>query len=144
MLNLVRYKKHAEREEGRVNHAYQDSKGYWTIGIGTLIDPRKGGYISNEAIDFLFNEKVEEKIKDLDINLSWWRDLDEVRAMVILDMCYNMGIGGLLTFKNTLALIKDGRYKEASQRLLLSKAATQDAPNRYKRLAQMLDTGEYV
>ena len=26
--------------EGRVEHAYQDSLGYWTIGVGHLIDKR--------------------------------------------------------------------------------------------------------
>jgi lysozyme len=144
MINREQYRKHAEREEKKVNHAYQDSKGYWTIGIGTLIDERRGGSISDKAIDFLFNEKVDEKIAQLDTRLSWWKDLDEVRALVILDMCYNLGIDGLLGFKNTLALIQAKRYSEAADRLLISKAATQDAPNRYKRLAQMLRTGKYI
>lgn len=30
-------------DEGRVPHAYQDHLGYWTIGVGHLIDRRKGG-----------------------------------------------------------------------------------------------------
>ncbi len=34
------------RDEGEVLHAYQDSLGYWTIGIGVLIDKRKGGGIT--------------------------------------------------------------------------------------------------
>jgi lysozyme len=29
------------RDEGRVRHAYQDHLGFWTIGVGRLIDQRK-------------------------------------------------------------------------------------------------------
>jgi lysozyme len=36
------------RDEGEVLHAYQDKYGYWTIGVGRLIDARKGGGISVE------------------------------------------------------------------------------------------------
>ena len=31
------------RNEGEVLHAYQDHLGFWTIGVGRLIDKRKGG-----------------------------------------------------------------------------------------------------
>jgi GH24 family phage-related lysozyme (muramidase) len=30
--------KQLKRDEGEVLHAYKDSLGYWTIGIGILID----------------------------------------------------------------------------------------------------------
>ena len=30
-------------DEGRVSHVYKDSLGYYTIGIGHLVDQRKGG-----------------------------------------------------------------------------------------------------
>ena len=33
--------KQLERDEGRVRHAYQDHLGYWTIGVGRLIDARR-------------------------------------------------------------------------------------------------------
>lgn len=31
------------QEEGSVPHAYQDHLGFWTIGIGRLVDQRKPG-----------------------------------------------------------------------------------------------------
>ena len=31
------------RDEGFIDHAYQDQLGYWTIGIGTCIDRRVVG-----------------------------------------------------------------------------------------------------
>jgi lysozyme len=36
------------REEGKRRSAYQDHLGYWTIGVGRLIDARKGGGLSDE------------------------------------------------------------------------------------------------
>ena len=44
------------RDEGRVRHAYQDHLGYWTIGVGRLIDQRKGGGLSEDEIDYLLTE----------------------------------------------------------------------------------------
>ena len=40
-------------------------------------------------------------------------------------MAFNMGTAGLLKFKNTLGLIKDGKYKEASVEMLNSAWAKQ-------------------
>lgn len=42
-----------ETDEGRVPHAYQDHLGYWTIGVGHLIDKRKGGGLTPDEVDYL-------------------------------------------------------------------------------------------
>ena len=47
------------REEGAESCAYQDSLGFWTIGVGRLIDSRKGGGLSNEEIDFLLENDIK-------------------------------------------------------------------------------------
>jgi lysozyme len=47
-----------EDEEGRVPHAYPDSLGYWTIGVGRLIDRRKGGGLSDDEIDYLLANDI--------------------------------------------------------------------------------------
>lgn len=38
-------------------HAYQDSLGYWTIGVGFLIDGRKGGRLPDAVRDFVLSMK---------------------------------------------------------------------------------------
>lgn len=129
------------RDEDEILHAYQDSEGYWTIGVGQLIDKRKGGKISQAASRFMLQESITEKIADLDKYLPWWRELSEVRQRVLVNMCFNMGIGntkkGLLSFRNTLAAIKDGRYDDAARGMLASKWARQ-VGDRAKRLAYMM------
>jgi lysozyme len=123
--------------EGKIPFAYQDSLGYWTIGIGHLIDKRKGGKISEAAIRFLFEEDVYNCIVSLDQYLPWWKTLSEVRQRVLLDMCFNLGIAGLLTFKNTLAMIHHGDYAGAAENMLLSKWARQ-VGRRARRLSRMM------
>src|SRR3546814_2848207 len=57
--------KHLNREEGRIPHAYQDSLGYWTIGVGRLIDKRKGGRLTNVDIDMLLANDIADKIAEI-------------------------------------------------------------------------------
>lgn len=134
------------RDEGVVPYEYKDSLGYSTIGVGRLIDRRKGGHLSDDEIDYLLANDVRRTIADLDRALPWWRTLAESRQRVMVNMCFNLGIGnaelgrGLLGFKNTLTMIKSGNYEGAAAGMLSSKWASQ-VGNRAKRLAQMMKEG---
>ena len=44
--------------EGEILHAYPDSEGWLTIGIGHLIDKRKGGAISQRVSRLLFEDDI--------------------------------------------------------------------------------------
>jgi lysozyme len=57
-------------------------------------------------------------------------------------MAFQLGVDGLLAFKNTLKEVQDGNYFKASEMMLLSKWATQ-TPERAKRLAKQMETGEW-
>jgi len=52
-------------EEGERASAYQDSLGYWTIGVGRLIDARKGGRLRSNEIDFMLTNDIEEKTGEM-------------------------------------------------------------------------------
>ncbi|XDZ50189.1 glycoside hydrolase family protein [Neisseriaceae bacterium CLB008] len=129
------------RDEGVMPSAYQDSLGWWTIGVGRLIDKRKGGKLSDDEINYLLNNDIERFSKLLDINIPWWRTLDDVRQRVLLNMAFNLGVNGLLSFKNTLAYVKSGDYTKAASNMLLSKWATQ-VKGRATRLSEMMRTGQ--
>ena len=77
----------------------------------------------------------------LDAALPWWRELDPPRAAVLLNMAYNMGLGGLLAFKNTLAAVRAGNYPAASAGMLASAWARQVGA-RASRLAMQMRTGQ--
>jgi len=129
-----------ERDEGCVLHAYQDHLGYWTLGIGTLIDKRKGGGITREEALFLLKNRISKIEFDLVQNLPWVSQIDRVRYYALVNMAFNMGIKGLLGFKRTLAAVKRGDWEEAAIGIMNSLYATQ-VPERAERMAKQMITG---
>lgn len=137
--NLI---KQLRSEEGEVLSAYVDHLGYTTIGVGRLIDKRKGGGISAEESAYLLQNDVNKVSAQLDSRLPWWRKLGEARQAVLQGMAFQMGIDGLLGFKNTLAMVERGDYEGAANGMLNSKWATQ-TPARAKRMSEQMRTGQW-
>ena len=132
-----------KRDEGVEETAYQDHLGFWTIGVGRLIDARKpGAGLRPDEIDYLLANDIADRVAALTKALPWFGTLDAARQGVLLNMAFQMGTAGLLGFKNTLTLVAAGRYAEAAQRMLQSKWAKQ-TPARAKRLAEQMKTGEW-
>jgi lysozyme len=130
------------RDEGKVGNAYHDSFGFLTIGVGRLIDVRRGGGLSDSEIDFLLANDISEKTAQVLEALPWASKLSEPRLGVLLNMAFQMGVSGLLQFKRTLGSIEDGQYGEAAVEMLDSLWA-QQTPERAKRLAKQMLTGEW-
>jgi lysozyme len=125
-----------ERDEGRVAHAYLDSEGYLTIGIGHLIDEKKGGRLPDVIIDALFSYDLEQCEKQLDQYIPWWRQLSDNRQRALISMTFQLGISGLLKFAKMLGALQDRNWREAYNQALDSKWHTQ-TPARAKRVAEM-------
>jgi lysozyme len=110
------------KHEGLRLKPYTDTVGKLTIGIGRNLSDV--GISNNEALILLQND-INTATKELQKNLLWFDGLPDNVKMVLLDMCFNMGIEELLEFKITLSLIKNGKYKEASIEMLKSKWASE-------------------
>lgn len=134
--------KQLRRDEGESLTAYPDHLGYLTIGVGRLIDKRKGGGLSTEESAYLLNNDVDTRIKALEGLFPWFKGLDDARKGVLVNMAFQMGTGGLAAFKNTLSSIANGLYEKAAEQMLQSLWATQ-TPERAKRLSEQLKTGEW-
>ncbi|QBZ71748.1 hypothetical protein [Pseudomonas phage KP1] len=128
-------------DEGEVLHAYTDSKGYLTIGIGVLIDKRKGGGITKEESTYLFHNRMTAKNRELMARFPWMAKLDEVRRAVFLNMAFQMGVEGVAGFKNALKAASVGNYTQAAVEMLDSKWAREDSPERAERLATQMSSG---
>jgi len=126
-----------ELHEGLRLKPYEDTVGKLTIGIGRNLDDK--GISKNEAKYMLKND-IEETRKRLMLN-GWFRKLDSIRQKVIIDMSFNLGYYGLMSFKKMIKAIKNSDYKKASEEMLNSKWANQ-VGNRADRLAKMMGTGE--
>lgn len=140
------------RDEGERLKAYKDTVGKWTIGVGrnlddvgtapltrTVADIKAKGITATESATLLGYD-LDRVDADLDKRLPWWRGLDPVRQRVMVNMCFNLGIGGLCGFVNTLRMIQQHRYTEAANNMMLSKWA-QQVKGRANRLSGMMKTG---
>ena len=135
--------KQIKEEEGLVLHAYKDHLGYLTIGYGRLIDKNKGGGITKEEAEYLLKNDIERFINEIKKNISFFNDLNDARQAVIINMAFQMGISGLLGFKNTLKFIENKEFDKAADNMMLSKWATQ-TPSRAKRLSEQIRSGNFV
>src|SRR5690606_31130796 len=81
-------------EEGEKLYAYQDHLGYWTIGVGILIDKRKGGGLRKEESDFILRNRIRLQTAEVEKALPWSKDLDEPRKDVSVGMAIRMDLVG--------------------------------------------------
>lgn len=131
------------KDEDERAFVYQDSEGWWTIGVGRLVDKRKGGGLRPDEITYLLNNDIDDRINSVGKALPWFQDLDDARKGVLLNMAFQLGLDGLLGFTHTLALVRDGKYENAAHAMLQSLWAEQ-TPERAKRMSQQMRTGLWV
>lgn len=148
MIDMQTMRNELFRDEDRRLFVYDDAtgkpiapgtlvKGHPTIGVGRALDTHG---ISREESAYLLNNDIESCIAALSSRLTWWEQLDDVRQRVLVNMAFNMGVSGLMSFKKTLAAIGAHNWTEAAAEILDSDAARQ-LPVRYERLAEMMRTG---
>ena len=131
-----------ENDEGRRETIYRDSLGYLTIGIGRLLDPRKGGRLRPKEVDFLFDNDYDEKEEQCARMFPGWAKLNPPRQAAIVNMCFQMGITGVLQFKKMVQAMVDEHWADARHHALDSEWAKQ-TPARARRVAYQIETGEW-
>lgn len=136
-LNLKLLEDDLVADEGLVLHAYQDHLGFWTIGVGTLIDKRKGGGITRAEAMMLLQNRLGTFFKEMDAKMPWWRSHPEPVQRALANMAYQMGVDGLVKFKTTLGLIQERKYREAADTAMRSLWAKQ-TPNRAKKVTDLI------
>lgn len=120
---LERMKEQLLRHEGLKLKPYRCHAGKLTIGIGRNLDDC--GISQQEAYVLLENDIQNCEKQIVNEIPEIYNALDEVRKSVLLNMCFNLGIGGLLSFNNTLAFIAAGDWERAANGMLASKWAKQ-------------------
>jgi len=130
-----------KRHEGVVPYAYQDSRGYWTIGVGRLIDEELGGGLSDDEIDYLLTNDINRCIEEAE-TYPWFAGLSEPRQAVVISLLFNLGKPRWDGFKLAQKAIAAGDMAEASRQLLDSKWARQVGKRAHEMAAQ-LQSGEW-
>ncbi len=145
------------RDEGLRLKTYRCTAGKLSIGVGRnlddvglrpeerallkiTMDSVKTKGINRDQAMALLDSDIDACLDQIERKLPWAAKLDEVRLRVIVNMCFNMGIRTLLTFKNTLRQIETGQYAKAADNMLMSLWARQ-VGNRAIRLANLMRLG---
>ena len=123
--------------EGLELKAYECPSGYTTVGVGRNLDTK--GISEDEAMILLDNDISE--IKQQLENYDWYKQLDDIRKKVIIDMVFNLGLSGFLKFENTIQCLKDEEYIAAGNEMRNSRWFHQ-VGQRAERLIEMMQTGE--
>ena len=128
-----------KRHEGFRSNPYKCTAGKATIGYGRNLDDV--GIAEKEAEQLLFNDLYNAECQLID-RCPEFVFLDRVRRDVVVNMAFNIGVAGVLKFKNMLAAIELGDYVTAADEMLDSKWARQ-VGDRALELAEQMITGEY-
>lgn len=142
--------------EGFRQYPYRCSAGKLTIGVGHNLDDCpltkeelecighdcREKPITKDQVFYLLRHDIERTKETLDRKLPWWKNLNEDRQYVMIDLVFNLGINSLLGFKRFLKYISTGFYKQAAHELMDSKYARQ-VPARAERNRHAIETGVY-
>jgi lysozyme len=153
-MSIVGLKQQLVRDEGIVEHAYQDSmegkckecgksNGFWTIGIGHLIDKRRGGKLPRHIIEQLLEWDITTKSAELYTRFPWVVDIDEVRKATLINMAFQLGVDGLAAFVKALGYMERGEYSAAALAFADSKVAREQTPERWRRHCEQIRTGAW-
>lgn len=133
--------------EGFREKVYLCPTGHPTVGYGFRVaDLSRDELALNGGAVEPMSKEVAEKILDIKITkfkkqiysaLPWLTYAPMDIQDALCEMAYQMGVAGLLGFKNTLAMIKERRYSQAAENMLKSKWASQ-TPARAKEIANLV------
>lgn len=137
-----------KKEEGFRAEPYYCSEQYPTYGYGVKIGDKyeplpKITITEPEAAKKLISlTEANEKtcLNNPDLYRCYFH-LNDARKAILLSIAYQIGIYGLLKFKNMLGALERADYSAAADEMLNSLAARQ-TPARWKRNAEQMRSGE--
>ena len=133
MKNLI---ENIKESEGFVSHVYNDSLGIPTIGYGFAI---KDLILDEDIAEEILLRKVKNLAQRVQNKFDWFNTAPDIIKEVVVEMCYQLGLGGFSKFKLTISYLEKENYLEASKEMLDSKWAKQ-TPNRAKKLSKIVES----
>lgn len=137
-MNKTKLAEQLKKHEGLKLKPYTDTVGKLTLGIGRNLEDK--GITEQEAL-FMLNNDVDYFYSKLCQRINWMKTLDDARQNVLVNMAFNLGIAGLMSFKKMLLACEYGNFKIAATEMLNSKWAEQ-VGYRANELAEQMRTGQ--
>lgn len=125
-----------KKHEGLRLTAYRDTRGILTIGYGFNLQATAAKAIcaqleldyaglcagttelTQDQADSIFDHQLGTVIAGARITFPGFDSLPEKAQAVIADLIFNLGLGGFLTFRKTIALLKAGKWDAAADELV--------------------------
>lgn len=140
MIDMAQVTARLLADEGEVLHVYNDHLGFATIGVGRLIDPRRGGGITQDESRYLLRNDIRRRAVQCAQRFEWWDAINDARQGVILCMAFQLGVNGVANFKKMIAAIRNGDYYSAAREMTDSGWHRQ-TPARCERMAKIMKSG---
>lgn len=121
------------RDEGVRLKTYQCSANKLSIGIGRNLEDRG---ITRDEAEYLLSNDLSETFTNLDRACPWWKKLTPQQQRGLANMCFNLGLGKLLGFRQMLAALERGDGRAAADHALASLWAKQ-VGERAQRIARL-------
>ena len=135
-------KEEIKLHEGFVPKVYKDSLGKRTIGYGHLcVEPEQWDddkEYTKEELELVFEKDFNEALKNAE-SLIGSRSINHIAKQVIIEMVFQLGIGGVGKFKMMWEALDKEDYNEASLQMLDSRWAKQ-TPARCGKLSSKMKT----
>jgi len=143
-----------ESDEGRKSKAFKDTRGYDTIGVGHKIKEDEQHLLTADLTDKQINEMKQEDLETAVDQVRWmtknhrnsfnFDSLPINQKEALVNLVFNMGVGEVSTWNNTLDYLEAGEYKEAGKEILRGRTKdkaskyAQQLPNRSKRVSKLM------
>jgi lysozyme len=102
-------------DEGKRTSAYKDSLGYWTIGVGRLIDASMGGFLRDDEINLMLDNDIASARRDCKKLFPAYDTFSQDRQDALANMMFNLGIKKFTNFTTTVGHINAGKWAEAQE-----------------------------
>jgi len=136
-MNVPKLINDLKREEGVKRFPYKCTAGKLTIGVGRNLEDVG---LSSAEIDYLLANDISRVIHAVMGSIGFFSELNEARQRALINMGFQLGVNGLLKFKNMLKSMSEDDFETAAMESLNSKWAKQ-TPNRAARIAEQIRSG---
>ena len=139
-MDYQEVKNRIKKHEGFKSEVYYDSLGKATIGYGHLL---------TEDDDFIegiqYDKSILDNLFDKDFNRAAYNaeqllegiDICDTAREVIVEMVFQLGIGGVSKFKKMFEALRNKNYNKAAEEMLDSQWRVQ-TPKRCEELASLM------
>jgi len=129
-----------KRHEGMRLKPYKCTAGKFTIGVGRNLDDVG---ISEDEAETLLRHDIITATRQLLNAFPWMGTLNDARIAAMINFTFNVGIGTVKKFKQTLDHMQNYNYDEAADEMMDSKWARQ-VGSRAAEITEQIRTGKWA